>query len=289
MSGSPVRLRLSWRVLAALAVAVFASLVVAQAAADTGGKVTVRGHRLYVACTGTGSPAVLLESGLGGTHLVWDEATKLSAKLGVRICSYDRYGLGQSSSRKQVSRTIEKAALDLRALSRAKQLAPPYVVAGHSMGGLIVREYAKLFPADVAGMVLLDSAPDDWDVYTRNRWYSGGGELLDLKSASKSLRASDALGAKPLVVLEAEDVSGPRVYSGGDPKFQQYWDARQRALARISSSSLFAVAVGHGHELPGEAPELTAAALALVVNAVRTHAALPSCAASPLVALGARC
>jgi pimeloyl-ACP methyl ester carboxylesterase len=262
--------------------------VVAAATADEG-KLAVRGHKLFVTCAGSGAPAVLLESGLGDGHDGWYRVMTLSQKLGVRICAYDRYGIGQSAATRQVKRTIVKAALDLHALSRAEKLAPPYVMVGHSMGGLIVRTYAKLYPADIAGMVLLDSAPDDWDRYTKSRWYGGGGELLDLASASASLRAKDTLGAKPLIVVEAGDLSIPMSYANGAHNFKRYWDSRQRALAKISTSSMFLLATQNDHNLPVGAPALTAAALKLVVRAGQTKTRLPSCSATDLPKLGGTC
>jgi pimeloyl-ACP methyl ester carboxylesterase len=212
--------------------------------------------------------------------------------LQTRVCAYDRYGLGLSDGFEKTvkTRTIGMAAADLHALLHKAQLKPPYVFSAQSIGGLIDREYARRYPKDVAGMVLLDTAPDDWDLYTGTQTFAFGHERLNVVAASVALRAHDSLGSKPLVVLEAGDDSEVQTsWAYGKNDFQAYWDHAQRSLAQISSNSIFAVAKSSAHEIPLSAPGLTNEAMAIVVNAVREHSALPSCAASTLPQKGGAC
>jgi pimeloyl-ACP methyl ester carboxylesterase len=118
--------------------------------------IDVGGYRLHIECTGAGSPAVLLDSGLGDGYTVWQKVQPQIAPF-TRVCSYDRagYGYSESSPRPRTSLVI---AEELHALAHAANIAVPYILVGHSMGGLDVRLYAARYPADVAGMVLVDSS-----------------------------------------------------------------------------------------------------------------------------------
>ena len=111
---------------------------------------------MHIDCTGQGSPTVVLESGLGDSYVSWRKVQPQIAKF-TRVCSYDRAGLGfsDSSSRPRTSQVI---AEELHALLHAAGIAPPYILAGHSMGGFDVRLFASLYRGEVAGMVLVDSS-----------------------------------------------------------------------------------------------------------------------------------
>jgi len=121
--------------------------------------IDVDGTRMHLDCTGEGSPTVVLESGLGDSYISWRKVQPQIAKF-TRVCSYDRAGLGYSdpSSRPRTSRVI---AEELHALFQAAAIAPPYVLAGHSMGGYDVRLFASLYRNEVAGIVLVDSSHPD--------------------------------------------------------------------------------------------------------------------------------
>jgi pimeloyl-ACP methyl ester carboxylesterase len=123
--------------------------------------VDVGGYKMHIHCTGEGSPTVILESGLGDTYVSWRKVQPQIAKF-VRVCSYDRAGLGYSDSSPQ-PRTSKVIADQLHALLQAAGIAPPYVLVGHSMGGFNVRLYASLFPGEVVGMVLVDASHPDQD------------------------------------------------------------------------------------------------------------------------------
>lgn len=119
----------------------------------------VGGYRMHIDCTGEGSPAVILESGLGDSYLSWRKVQPEIAKL-TRVCSYDRAGLGYSDSSPQ-PRTSKVMAGELHALLKAAGVPPPYVLVGHSMGGYNVRVFASVYSTEVAGMVLVDASHPD--------------------------------------------------------------------------------------------------------------------------------
>ena len=121
-----------------------------------GEMVVVDGRRMHLLCQGQGSPAVILESGMPGTSLGWASVIEDIASF-ARVCAYDRAGYGWSEAGPE-PRTISNIARELRGLLRTAKVGPPYVLVGHSFGGLIVQVYASRFPDEVAGMVLVDSA-----------------------------------------------------------------------------------------------------------------------------------
>jgi pimeloyl-ACP methyl ester carboxylesterase len=127
-----------------------------QANPPPGKMIDVGGFRMHLYCVGQGSPAVILESGLSDTWLHWYKVQPQVAQF-TRVCSYDRAGLGWSdpSPRPRTSRVI---AEELHTLLKTAEVPPPYVLVGHSMGGLNIRMYASLYPSEVRGMVLVDAS-----------------------------------------------------------------------------------------------------------------------------------
>src|SRR5690242_11541081 len=121
--------------------------------------VDVGGYRLHINCTGTGSPTVILEAGLGGTSLDWSKVQPAVARF-TRVCSYDRAGLGWSDSTPNTRRTAQQIVSELHLLLAHAQIKGPYVLVGHSVGGLNMRLYAYSYPAEVVGMVLLDATSE---------------------------------------------------------------------------------------------------------------------------------
>src|SRR5689334_9354800 len=121
--------------------------------------VDIGGRRLFCWRFGSGRPTVVFEcGGDDGAEALADLARQVGAFSHALI--YDRAGLGQSDPAAR-PRTIQDAAADLRALLHAAGAPGPYVLVGHSYGGLIVRLYAHLHPREVAGLVLLDVPPPD--------------------------------------------------------------------------------------------------------------------------------
>lgn len=125
----------------------------------TGKLVEVEGRKMHINCTGAGDPTVILDAGLGDTFLSWRKVQPPIAKF-THVCSYDRAGLGYSESASG-PRTSKIIAQQLHDLLLAANMVSPYVLVGHSMGGYDVRLYASLYPAHVAGIVLVDASHPD--------------------------------------------------------------------------------------------------------------------------------
>ena len=199
-------------------------------AADFSGLVDIGGGRtMYMECRGTGSPTVVLVSGLGNAADIWSVTTDPKNERAVfeevakftRVCAYDRPGTIRQDDKPSPSTPVEQptsakpAAADLDALLRASGEPGPYVLVGHSFGGDIVRLYAGFHPAEVGGLVLVDALSEDLPnglspkqekVYEEINAAPPGShrEDLDTSATFKQLRESPPAPPVPTVVLTAD-------------------------------------------------------------------------------------
>jgi pimeloyl-ACP methyl ester carboxylesterase len=198
--------------------------------------VDVGGHRLHLLCTGSGSPTVVLESGLGETAAYWGWIAGAVAR-DTRVCAYDRAGRGWSDAAAAVQDGIA-VATDLHTLLERGDVPGPFVLVGHSSGAQYVRIFAGRYPDQVAGMILLDGQPAEafeglpsfpafYSMFRRvsallpslarlgvGRLVSGSepsarsarslrDEFAELPRSLAQARASQTLGDRPLVVVTA--------------------------------------------------------------------------------------
>jgi pimeloyl-ACP methyl ester carboxylesterase len=122
--------------------------------------VDVGGRRLYMHCTGSGSPTVVLVSGLAETSVYWGGWIAPAVAQNTTVCAYDRAGQGWSDPPASPQDGVA-VAIDLHTLLDHAQIPGPYVLVGHSTGGAYVRVFAARYSDQVAGMVLLDSQPNE--------------------------------------------------------------------------------------------------------------------------------
>lgn len=113
------------------------------------------GTRMHLLTVGSGPVTVVMEAGLNGTHLEWSKVQPFVAQH-TRVCTYDRVGLGYSEPG-TVAIDTEAVAHRLRQLLKQAGISGPFVLVGHSYGGLHARTFARLYPSEVAGVVLVDS------------------------------------------------------------------------------------------------------------------------------------
>jgi pimeloyl-ACP methyl ester carboxylesterase len=121
--------------------------------------VWVGDHRLHLDCHGSGSPTVVFDAGLGGSSLDWTLVQPDVASV-TRACSYDRAGYAWSDPG-PLPRNADNIVRDLERLLGNGSVAAPYVLVGHSLGGLIVQEFARQHPERIAGLVLVDATHED--------------------------------------------------------------------------------------------------------------------------------
>jgi pimeloyl-ACP methyl ester carboxylesterase len=128
-----------------------------RAVRDLPPRVAVDGRLLRMRVEGMGSPAVVLEIGLGGALEEWAAVQPKVARF-TKVVAYDRIGAVDRASRL----TGEELARELRAALRNAGIRPPYILVGQSFGGIYNRVFASLYPEDVAGMVLLDPSQEEF-------------------------------------------------------------------------------------------------------------------------------
>ena len=146
-----------------------------------GHMVDVGGHRLYMHCTGSGSPTVVLVSGLAETSTYWGGWIAPAVAQNTTVSAYDRAGQGWSDPPASPQDGVA-VATDLHTLLDRAQIPGPYVLVGHSTGGAYIRVFAARYPDQIAGMVFLDSQP--------NEAFTG---LPDFPSQYSTIRRASAL------------------------------------------------------------------------------------------------
>jgi pimeloyl-ACP methyl ester carboxylesterase len=133
-------------------------------------------YRLKINCTGSGSPVVILESGLGDVLPEW-ERVQAGISSFSRACSYDRGGYGESDAG-PMPRTSLEIAHELHALLQNAGEHPPYILVGHSFGGYNARVFGGQYPNEVAGMVLADTPQEDQYELLPVAWKQFSADLL---------------------------------------------------------------------------------------------------------------
>lgn len=129
---------------------------------DFAGLVNIGDRSLYLECTGSGSPTILLEAGNDDGVDGWALRGDLAAATTTRVCAYDRANIGRSDP-VPLPRTGADVVADLHTLLDTADVPGPYVIVSASLGGLFARLYAMTYPQDVAGMVLVDTSYEEGD------------------------------------------------------------------------------------------------------------------------------
>jgi len=265
----------------------------------------IRSHlgALHLLCTGSGTPTVLLDAGIGGNSLDW---TLLQPKLARsnRVCSYDRAGAGWSEP-SQRPRTLDNMADELHATISVAALDLPLIVIGHSFGGLSVLHYARRYPSEVAGLVLLDSThpdqfrrfreigialPDPYAVVAHTPASAAAYGLpadlhriaMDLAAAPK---ARDAMLKETVAMSDNADLvrqeGVPRLPSRvivhgnhewdrlyPDGRMERVWLDMQQQLARDLGAPPPLVARTSGHQIALDDPDLVLAAVQELISSL---------------------
>jgi pimeloyl-ACP methyl ester carboxylesterase len=118
-------------------------------------------YRLHAVVAGHGKPVVVFESGMGDGTSSWQKVQPEIAQL-TKTLAYDRPGLGKSDQVPE-PHDLNQSAAELHALLQKSGTPPPYILVGHSMGGLIVRVFAHTYPRETAGLVLVDPSDEGFD------------------------------------------------------------------------------------------------------------------------------
>jgi pimeloyl-ACP methyl ester carboxylesterase len=251
--------------------------------------IDVGGHRLHLHCTGLGTPTVVLEPGAGGMSSSLGWITPAVAR-DTRVCVYDRAGRGWSEPAPTPQHGAQIAA-DLHTLLQRADVPGPYVLAGHSFGGLYVLTFAARYPDEVAGMVLVDStAPASQPAPASPNDQSSAdvtGRVSALVSASARLGLGRLLGhfaAEGLPPgyddqVRTRSATASDMRSTIDENFQASASVKQAAsLTDFADKPLIVLTAGSGSDAAWSAAQNHLATLstnsAHRIIAAATHAAL---------------
>ena len=248
------------------------------------------GRSLFLHCVGRGSPAVVLAAGLKGDTGSWRDVQPQLGRV-TRTCSYDRAGDGNSVAPPGGVSSGRTELSDLAALLDRAHIAPPWVLVGHSYGGLLARLFAQSHPDQTAGVVLVDAMGRN---ATRR--------LLALwpKSEEPAQRREQATPVRDGVDVAATETLAARVTTLGDTRLavvtagrenevvrrmtrrvaraiDRNWTAMQDELAALSSDRVHVVALRSEHVVQHGQPLVVIRAVKAVVDAARARAPLPSC------------
>ena len=275
--------------------------------------VDIGGRSLYLECHGQGSPTVVLVGGYRSSARYWSDdllhpdAPRRMVLPAVaeftRVCAYDRPGtyaiLGEDdlisrSDPVAQPRTSPEVVAELHALLQDAEVPGPYVLAGHSLGGLFARLYAATYPDEVIGLVLVDAyserleglmSPVQWQALVRlNQGVGtdkvipipGYGDVETLRWGADNAVVREAVAASPLAPMPLAVLAHGRPFpqSAEAPGFtsgelEGFFLAGNEDLATLVPQARFFVASESGHDIHQDQPELVTEAVRQVVAGVR--------------------
>jgi pimeloyl-ACP methyl ester carboxylesterase len=307
--GAVITLLVAWVVAAATLVACAppdAAAAPPPGAAVVDGPVDIGGGReLYLHCAGPttpGRPTIVLESGYHDSSDPWSLSDAAAPAVGPstferlaradRVCAYDRPGtfrytdplaLTDRSTPVPMPRTARDVTDDLHTLLATAHVPGPYVLVGHSLGGLFVRLYAQLHPRDVAGVVFVDSFPAGMPDLMGGAWpayrallaapvpafaHDPRAEVVDLDRSVAQVRAAPAFPPVPVAVLSKTE---PFPLPPGTPPdiataLERAWPRGQEEFVALTPRTPHVLATGSDHYVQVHDPDLVAAAARLVLT-----------------------
>jgi pimeloyl-ACP methyl ester carboxylesterase len=209
--------------------------------------VDIGGYRLHLWCAGTGSPAVILETGLGGSSFGWGLVQPEVARF-TMVCSYDRAGMGYSDPG-PFPRTMRRVASELAALVDRAGIRAPLILVGASIGGLAVRVFASERSEKVAGLVLVDASHED--------------QQMEMPGVAPFVPVLSSLGVFRLLGI-----------SFGPPPDALAPSVRRFARATAFRTSAYQATADEGRHLPESASEVKASRRKLAIPLIVITAGL---------------
>lgn len=238
---------------------------------------------LWMEVQGSGSPAVIFESGLGDSSESWDPVISQVAAL-TRVVAYDRAGLGKSPPA-QAPRSARQIAQELHQALGKAGIAPPYVLVGHSAGGFYVRVFASLYPQEVSALVLVDPSHEDFSrkvaavqspserqelkeqIASYEAQMSPGtkAEWDQFESVGEEARAAALPAGLPVILLTGMKLDAER----RNPRAKALWLDLHRKWAKEAGVGRHIVTRKSGHYIHHDEPELVVEAIRQAVEQAR--------------------
>lgn len=240
-------------------------------------------YQVQVASAGAGRYTVIFESGFGTDLRAWRKVAPDVAKV-ARTLSYSRAGHGASDARPE-PRTIEQSTIELEELIAAAKLAPPFILVGHSYGGLLVRSFAARHPGQVAGMVLVDPADERFNPALRKLDAARAEEddrqfaaivpakfqpelkLLQPVLDSGTLPLAGKLPNVPTIILTSVQQADKPMFFLESPQAMALKQELHASFLRQFSDGSQVLTSRSGHNIQIEEPELVVAAVNKVIAA----------------------
>jgi pimeloyl-ACP methyl ester carboxylesterase len=254
--------------------------------------VSIGTHSLHIRCIGQGNPTVVIDTGVGDSLERWEDFQFQVAQF-TRVCTYDRAGYG-SSEPGPMPRHSQQLADELQQLLKNANVRGPYILVGHSLGGLTLQVFADQYPDLVVGLILLDPSPLAFITGQAfpELYQMLAGQAFELQNMAEMARQStdteaqakadyleaiasehaalitetasqivniESFGDLPLIVIGS---SIPNPAFGPEAEaFQQFWIEQNQELVTKSTIGRFVLAEESGHYIHDDAPDLVLEAI----------------------------
>ena len=253
--------------------------------------VSVGDRRLDVVRAGAGGPPVIFETGLADSLDTWLPTLRSMAEY-TTVIAYSRAGFGRSTSGSS-DHSVRSAATDLHALLKQLNVAPPYILVARSYGSLIARLYTSLYPADVAGLVLVDGTHEQQvqRFGTIDPNYPGqfrqfydsvlarlpaGPEAAEIRETVSIQHSGTVAGLRPLPDIPLAILTSMRSdegspYVNGTARGHDVWRALHDEWFRRSRNGIHIETTRSGHGIQDDEPELVTMAIRCVLDRARAR------------------
>ena len=250
--------------------------------ANAGGQcVNVGSYELFMKVQGDKGPTVVFEAGRGNTNITWNKVTPIVSQFSKAV-TYDRVNLGYSQTMPDLKTpiTAQRVAENLHALLHAAKLPPPYILVGHSLGGIYMQMFARLYPKEVIGVVFVDSSspeqPFSSKLSASNPAY---GEELGFTTSRQQVKKAPPFPQVPIIILTAtyhgykdQNAKLQVILANGQTKEikegddQILWEGWQNQLAKLSPYSIHLYAYDSDHAIQKYQPNLVADAIYTLIK-----------------------
>lgn len=239
-------------------------------------QVDVGGYRLYVRCMGQGTPTIIFDAGLGENLSTWDQVQPEAAQFS-QACAYNRANVTPSDHRPvSIPVSAQQIARELHSLLVNAHLPGPYILVGHSLGGLFAQMFACRYPHEVAGIVLVDSTHPE----QAKRLAAALGPAFTSEASQgfpvEGITYTDVLAMQaqvdavrtnfpqvPLIVLVRSRFTSSAHWTAA--QLLQAWMSLQTDLSRRSSKGKLVIAHNSGHFIQIDRPDLVVASIREIV------------------------